>query len=160
MVEIEHRIARLEEQAARLLERERTTSERIANLQRTVGQAGSRIKIHRAQRALRREEIRLAELQEQRRRLVHDQIRGILFALQEQAQHTRNQLDRQLDRLAPVQEEWERLRATFNALEAAIRAPAFAALAEQWQGQLEIPEFPLAQRAGYTKPFPQHALLF
>jgi hypothetical protein len=45
-------------------------------------------------------------------------------------------------------------------LESTIRGPAFASLAEQWQGQLEIPDFPVAQRGGYSKPFPQHALLF
>jgi hypothetical protein len=59
-----------------------------------------------------------------------------------------------------VQERWERLGATFDALESTISGPAFASLADQWQGQLEIPEFPLAQRAGYAKPFPQHALIF
>ena len=95
-----------------------------------------------------------------RRELVQDQVRWILVALQEQAQLTRDELDRQLDRLAPVQERWERLRATFDALESTISGPAFASLADQWQGQLEIPEFPLAQRAGYAKPFPQQALIF
>lgn len=102
----------------------------------------------------------MGQLEAERHQLVHDQIRWILFALQAQAQHTRDELDRQLDRLAPVQERWERLRATFDALESTISGPAFASLADQWQGQLEIPEFPLAQRAGYTKPFPQHALIF
>ena len=143
-----------------MLEREREATERAASLRRSLEHAGPGLRTRRASRALRHQEESLARLTEQRRALVHDQIRWILFALQEQAQRTRNELDRQLDRLVPVHEEWERLRGTFDTLETTIRGPAFASLADQWQGQLEIPEFPLAQRDGYAKPFPQHALLF
>ena len=59
-----------------------------------------------------------------------------------------------------MQEHWERLRATFDTLEETMGGPAFVSLTEQWRGQLEIPEFPVAQRGGYAKPFPEHALLF
>jgi chromosome segregation ATPase len=160
IVQIEHRIARLGQQAARLLDRERRTAEQVAALRHSLDETGPRFRARRTRRALGRQEALLGRLEAQRRQLVHDQIRWILFALQAQAQHTRDELDRQLDRLAPVQEEWERLRATFDALESTISGPAFASLADQWQGQLEIPEFPLAQHAGYAKPFPQHALIF
>ena len=159
-MQIEHRIARLQEQAARLLDRERETAQEVVTLQRVLDGMGPGIRASRTGRTLRRRNAQLARLTEQRQALVQDQIRWILFALQEQAQRTRDELDRQLDRLAPVQEQWERLRGTFDALEATIQGPALASLTEQWQGQLEIPEFPLAQRAGYAKPFPQHALLF
>jgi chromosome segregation ATPase len=160
IVQIEHRIARLDQQAAGLLQRERQTAEEVSVLRESLDETGPRIRSRRTRRALGRQEARLGRLEAERRELVHDQIRWILFALQEQAQHTRDELDRQLDRLAPVQEQWERLRATFDALEQAISGPAFASLADHWQGQLEIPEFPLAQHAGYSKPFPQHALIF
>jgi chromosome segregation ATPase len=160
IVQIEHRIAQLDQQAARLLERERQTAEEVRALRRSLDETGPRLRARRGRRALARQEDRLVRLGTQRRELVHDQLRWILFALQEQAQHTRDELDRQLDRLAPVQDQWERLRATFDVLESTISGPAFASLAEQWQGQLEIPEFPLAQQSGYAKPFPQHALLF
>lgn len=160
IVQIEHRIARLDEQATRLLDRERETSERVMALQEALGKTVSRIRIRRIERALRRREERLTGLRERRQQLVQEQIRTIMFALQEEAQRTRDELDRQLDRLVPVHERWERLRGTFDALESTIGRPAFASLAGQWQGQLEIPEFPVAQQSGYAKPFPQQALLF
>ncbi len=160
IVQIEHRIARLDQHAARLLQREHQTAHEVSVLRESLDETGPRIRARRTRRALGRQEARLGRLEAQRRELVNDQIRWILFALQDQAQHTRDELDRQLDRLAPVQEQWERLRATFDALERAISGPAFDSLADHWQGQLEIPEFPLAQQAGYSKPFPQHALIF
>jgi chromosome segregation ATPase len=160
IVQIEHRIARLDREAAGLLQRERQAAEEVAVLRGSLDEIGPRIRALRTRRALGRQQARLGRLTAQRRELVHAQIRWILFALQEQAQHTRNELDRQLDRLAPVQERWERLRTTFDALESTISGPAFASLADHWQGQLEIPEFPLAQDAGYAKPFPQQALIF
>ncbi len=157
---IERRISRLDRRASRLLERERETEVELVTLRRELDDMGPRLRAARARRAIGRRERRLARLQAGRRELVHDQIRWIMFALQEQAQRTRDELDRLLERLAPVQEQWERLRGTFDALETTIRGPAFASLAEQWKGQLEIPEFPLAERSGYAKPFPQHALMF
>jgi chromosome segregation ATPase len=160
IVHIEHRIARLDQQAARLMQREHKTAEEVSVLRQSLDDRGPRIRARRNRRAIQRQEARLGRLRTQRRELVQDQIRWILFALQEQAQHTRDELDRQLDRMAPVQEQWERLRATFDSLEQTISGPAFVSLADQWQGQLEIPEFPLAQRAGYSKPFPRHALIF
>jgi hypothetical protein len=158
--DIERRIEKLDQNASRLLEQERTTSVQVLALRRDLDEVGPRLRAFRVRKALRRRERVLARLQSRRRDLVHDQIREIMFALQQQAQRTRDELDRQLDRLAPIQDEWERLRGTFGALESAIQGPALASLAEQWQGPLEIPEFPLAQRDGYAKPFPQHALLF
>ena len=160
IVQIEHRITRLDQQADRLLRRERQLAERVSELSDSLNEVGPRLRAGRTRRALQRHEARLARLQAKRRELVQVQIRWILFALQDQAQSTRDELDRQLDRLAPVQERWERLRATFDTLESTISGPAFASLADQWQGQLEIPEFPLAQHAGYAKPFPQRALIF
>jgi chromosome segregation ATPase len=160
IVQIEHRIARLQEEAAGLLKRERQAAEEVAGLRAALDETASGFRVRRSRRALGRWESRLAKLGAQRQDLVRDQIRWIMFALQEQAQRTRDELDRQLDRLAPVQEQWERLRATFDVLESTISGPAFTSLAEQLQGQLEIPEFPLAQPSGYAKPFPQHALLF
>jgi chromosome segregation ATPase len=157
---IERRISRLDQRASRLLEQERETEVELVTLRRELNDVGPRLRAARARRAIQRREQRLERLQAGRRELVHDQIRWIMFALQEQAQRTRDELDRELERLAPVQEQWERLRETFDALEAAIRRPALVSLAEQWQGQLEIPEFPLAERSGYAKPFPQHALIF
>lgn len=157
---IELRIERLAQKASDLLARERRADEDVARLQRTADEASGWIRTWRTGRALRRRRVRLERLRAQRRELVDGQIRTIMFALQEQSQRTRDELDRQLERLAPVQEQWERLRATFDALEETMAGPAFASLAEHWRGQLEIPEFPLAQRGGYAKPFPKHALLF
>ena len=111
-------------------------------------------------RRLRRRRARLEDLRSKRRELVDGQIRGIMFALQDESRRAREELDRQLERLVPVQEHWERLRATFDTLEETMGGAAFATLTDQWRGQLEIPEFPVAQRSGYAKPFPQHALLF
>ena len=157
---IERRISRLDHRASRLLERQRDTEVELVTLRRELDEMGPRLRAARTRRAIQRRERRLARLIAERRELVHDQIRGIMFALQQQAQRTRDELDRQLERLAPVQEQWERLRGTFDALDTTLRGPAFASLAEHWQGQLEIPDFPLAERSGYAKPFPQHALIF
>jgi chromosome segregation ATPase len=158
--QIERRISRLERRASRLLERERETEVELLAQRRELDEVGPRLRAARTRRAIHRRERRLERLRTERREQVQNQIRWILFALQGQAQRTRDELDRQLDRLAPVQEQWECLRATFEELERMIRAPAFASLTEQWQGHLEIPEFPLAQRGGYAKPFPQQALIF
>lgn len=87
-------------------------------------------------------------------------MRSIMFALHHESRHARDALDRELERLVPVQERWERLRGAFVTLEETLGGPAFASLADHWRGQLEIPEFPVAERGAYVKPFPEHALLF
>ncbi|MFL5823575.1 MAG: hypothetical protein ACJ764_09055 [Solirubrobacteraceae bacterium] len=157
---IDSSIETLEQRASRLLEREEETAREVRLLQRACDEAHGWVRAMTARRALRRRRARLGALQARRRALVDGQIRSIMFALQQESQRTRDELDRQLERLAPIEEQWERLRSTFDALEAALRNPAFVSLAEHWQGQLEIPEFPVARRDGYAKPFPQHALLF
>ena len=157
---IESRIHRLNRRASDLLEREHGATQEVIVRERALGEAGGRVRRARRRRALRRSQERLERLAARRRELIDDQIRSIMFALQHESQRTRDELDRELERLAPVQERWERLRSTFDALEGTIRGPAFVALAEHWQGQLEIPEFPVAQHSEYTKPFPRHALLF
>ena len=69
-------------------------------------------------------------------------------------------LDQQLERLAPLEGEWERLRSAFGSIEAAVAAPALEQVECQWRGALEIPEFPVRENSGYDKPFPHRALLF
>jgi len=157
---IEHRIERLDARAAELLAGEKQAADDVAALTRDLDLTNRSLVAMRMRRRLRRRQSRLARLRTQRRGLVDCQLRVIMFALQEESRRTRADLDRELARLAPVQEHWERLRATFDTLETTMDHPAFAALADQWRGQLEIPEFPVAQRGGYAKPFPQSALLF
>jgi hypothetical protein len=157
---IESSIERLDQGASRLLEQEEHEADKVHRLQLESDEPHGRIRAMSARRALRRRRARLAALRAKRRTLVEGRIRSIMFALQEESEHTRDQLDRHLERLAPIEQRWERLRSTFDSLEAMLHRPAFVSLAEQWQGQLEIPEFPVAHPDGYAKPFPQQALLF
>jgi hypothetical protein len=157
---IELRIQHLDRQASRLLERERLAVQDVQHAQQASADAPGRIRAMRARRRLRRRRAHLERLRARRRELIDDQMRSIMFALQHESRQARDELDRELERLVPVQERWERLRGAFGALEETIGRPAFATLADQWRGQLEIPEFPVAERGGYVKPFPEHALLF
>jgi chromosome segregation ATPase len=145
---IEVRIERLTKRAEGLLEDEQQTDVRLRELR----QAG--------RRRAKRYERRLSKLRARREVLVEDGIRSILLALQDQAHDTRERLDRELERLAPIEAEWERLRETFDALEAAVDSPALEELAARWKGALAIPEFPVREREGYAKPFPQSAVVF
>ena len=157
---IESSIERLDERASELLAREEQTVEAIHLLEREQDAERGRIRAMWTRRAMRRRLARLGALRDRRRRLVDGELRSIMFALQEESKRTRDELDRQLERLAPIESQWERLRSTFDTLEETIHRPAISSLAEQWQGQLEIPEFPVARRDGYAKPFPKHAVLF
>jgi hypothetical protein len=157
---IELRIERLDQRASDLLERERSAMEDIRAAEQPSADSLGAIRAMRARRRLRRRRTRLERLRTQRRELIQDHMRSIMFALQHESQQARDELDRELERLIPVQEHWERVRGAFGALEETIGRPAFASLADQWRGQLEIPEFPLAERGAYVKPFPEHALLF
>jgi SMC interacting uncharacterized protein involved in chromosome segregation len=157
---IEQRIKRLDARAADLLAGENRAVKTVTALRQDLDATSGALLAMRKGRRLRRRQSRLERLRSKRSGLVDRQLRVIMFALQDESRRTRDELDRELARLVPVQERWERLRATFDALEATMDRPAFAALADQWRGQLEIPEFPVAQRGGYAKPFPQGALLF
>jgi hypothetical protein len=157
---IERKITRLDERATHLLSSELQAADDVALFQRDLDDLGESIRAMRMRRRLRRRQARLGRLACKRRALVDEQMRVIMFALQDESRRTRDQLDRQLERLVPVQEHWERLRATFDTLEETMDHPAIATLTEQWRGLLEIPEFPVAQQDGYARPFPQHALLF
>jgi chromosome segregation ATPase len=154
------RIGQLGEQAASLLERERDTSVALQELRRSAEQPGRWVRKAHLARAIARAERRLARMQTSRAKLAEEEIRTIMLALQDQSHRTRERLDRALDRLAPVEAEWERLRSTFDALETAIAMPALEQLAGHWQGGLQIPEFPVAEREGYAKPFPHKAVVF
>jgi chromosome segregation ATPase len=143
---IEGRIARLGGRAEKLLDRERGLEERLA--------------AQRSPRAGRRAERKLESLRADRGRMVEAEVRSIMLALKEESGRTRERLDRELERLVPLEREWERLRALFDALEQTIATPAVGALATQWQGGLEIPDFPVSERTGYVKPFPPKAILF
>ncbi|HZU61798.1 MAG TPA: hypothetical protein VE983_12585 [Solirubrobacteraceae bacterium] len=150
----------MDQRASQLLERERAAVDQVEAADRATATSAGRIQAMRARRRLRRRRTRLERLRNQRRELIHEQLRSIMFALQRESQQARDELDRELERLVPVQEHWERVREAFEDLEETIGRPAFASLADQWRGQLEIPEFPLAERGAYVKPFPEHALLF
>jgi len=155
---IERKIARLSERASRLLEREEQTEARLGEL-RNAAPAG-RLHAARRDRALGRAERRLANLRGERTQLVEVEIRAIMLSLRDESSRTRERLDRQLERMAPLEHEWERLRSMFDALEEAIDTPAVTDLARQWKGALEIPDFPVSEEQGYIKPFPPRAILF
>src|SRR5947209_8686392 len=104
---IERRIKRLEARATDLLSGERQAADDVAALQQEIDGAAGSIRAMRMRRALRRRQVRLERLRSQRRGLVEDQIRIIMFALQAESQRARSELDRQLARLAPVQDHWE-----------------------------------------------------
>jgi hypothetical protein len=154
------RIDRLGERAAKLLEREEKIGTEVETLRTEARQPAGRLRSRLRARSIGRKERSMEKLHAERGALVDREIRTIMIALQEQSRRTREQLDQELERLAPVEAEWERLRSTFESLEATVNAPALEELAGQWRGALGIPEFPLTEREGYTKPFPQRALLF
>jgi chromosome segregation ATPase len=143
---IERRIARLGKRADALVARERRTEERLAR----GGCTG----------AQRRAERRIERLREQRAKLAVAEVRAIMLILQSESSRTRERLDRELARLTPLEQEWERLRSMFDALEQAIARPALDELTGQWQGALAIPDFPVTEQTGYIKPFPPKAILF
>lgn len=143
---IERRIARLSRRAEALFECERKSEQ-------TVARGGRRRSERRAQR-------RLERLQAERAKLVEVEVRAIMLALQRESVRMRERLDRELERMAPLEREWDRLGSLFGALEETIAAPALDQLTEQWQGGLQIPDFPVVEQTGYIKPFPPKAILF
>jgi len=157
---IERRIAQLRERAAALLALEEAAEERLGALREQAQQPAGRIRAARRTRAALRAERRLAAVREERAQLVEDEVRAIMLSLREESSRTRGRLDRELERMAPLQREWERLRAMFDALESALETPALSELAGQWHGALQIPDFPVTEEQGYIKPFPPRAILF
>lgn len=159
---IEREIAGFQERATELLRRELAAQARVRELEHAVaaGETTGRIRAARRTRALERARDRARRCADAREAFVEQTLRAIMLTLEEQAQRTRERLDRELERLAPVEEEWEHLRGAFEALEAAVAIPAVESLAGQWRGALEIPEFPVQELEGYLKPFPRGALLF
>jgi len=129
---VEARIERLRRRAARLLEREQ--------------RAGS--------------ERREQKLRTRREQLVEAEVKAIMISLQQHAARTRLWLDRELARLDPVQDEWERLGEVFDGLEETLSEPALEQLGGRWRGVLEIPDFPVHEHEEYCKPFPQGAIVF
>ena len=156
---IERQIVDFRDRATDLLRREETLRARVAQLEQRDGRGG-RMRTRRRARALSRAETRLQDLCETHEAFVEQELRAIMLTLEEQSRRTRERLDRELERLVPVQTEWERLGEAFVALEAAVATPAVESLAGQWQGRFEIPEFPVHEREGYLRPFPHRALLF
>jgi chromosome segregation ATPase len=148
---IEDRIVRLGERATKLLRREHAVKRTIEDLRGATGA--------RARRQARAERS-LGRLRAEREELVETELHVITLALEQQSRRTRDRLDRELERLAPVQAEWERLRGAFETLGATVATPAFEDLAGQWRGGLSVPEFPVREPEGYTRPFPEQALLF
>lgn len=155
---IEARIGRLNATAAELLEREQATAAHLEDHRQTT--PTGRLKAARHRRALSKAETKLERLKTEREQLVERELNAIMVALELQARKTRDRLDEELERLVPVQEEWEQLRETFGALENTVATPAIGQLAGQWTGQLQIPEFPVEEREGYARPFPTGTLLF
>jgi DNA repair exonuclease SbcCD ATPase subunit len=157
---IEGRIEALRDRAAKLHEREQRASRRAEELRSQLEGSTRRVSRTRYGRALRRSQARHARLRTKREELVASEVRAILLALQEQSQRTRLRLDRELSRLEPIEAEWERMREAFGTLQSAVATPAVERLAEQWTGELEIPDFPVAEHEGYIKPFPRRAMVF
>ncbi|HZU40333.1 MAG TPA: hypothetical protein VE992_04740 [Solirubrobacteraceae bacterium] len=157
---IERQIADFQERATELLRAEQAAAARLSERRTRAAEPGGRLRRGRRQRALRRAELRACRTVEARQAFVEQRLRAIMLTLEEQSRRTRERLDRQLERLIPVQAEWERLRGAFDAVEIAIATPAVESLAGQWRGTLQIPEFPVQEREGYLRPFPQGALLF
>jgi DNA repair exonuclease SbcCD ATPase subunit len=155
---IQTRIDHLTNQAAALLAQEQDAAARIDTLKKT--DPAGRIRATRHRRTVRRARAELDRLQADRRLLVEHELRRIMLALDKQSRRTRERLDDELERLAPIEQEWERLRGAFEALEQAVSAPAIEHLAGHWSGELEFPEFPVREREGYARPVPPHALLF
>jgi hypothetical protein len=161
---IERQISDFRDRATDMLRREEALRARVAQLQERDVRGGrlasGRLRARRRARALGRAEVRLEQVRDRRSMFVEQGLRAIMLTLEEQSRLTREWLDRELERLAPVQSEWERLGEAFAALEAAVATPAVESLAGQWQGRFEIPEFPVQEREGYLRPFPHRALLF
>ena len=155
---IERRIARLRERAAEQLEHEQRSEARLEEL-RGADPAG-RLRAARRERALARTQRRLDTLRAERAQLVDAEVRAIMLSLRDQSSRTRERLDRQLERMTPLEREWERLRSMFDTLEETLETPALDGLAVHFRGVLEIPEFPVTEQQGYVKPFPPKAILF
>jgi hypothetical protein len=160
IVRIEVRIARLGQHAGELLEAEQELDGRLNGLREAAERPSGRLRTRRNGRAQRRAERRLQSVRDERETLVDDELGWIMRSLQEQSQRTRMRLDRELGRLEPVQTEWERMRRTFGTLEEVLASAAIQELAGQLSGELGIPEFPVREREGYERPFPQGALVF
>jgi FlaA1/EpsC-like NDP-sugar epimerase len=157
---IEARIDDLGEQATKLLGREEAALAKLEDLRSASREPKGRLRGARISRGLRRGERLVEQLRSNREELVERELRSIMLALEKQSRRTRDRLDRELERLAPVQGDWERLRATFDTLETALASPAIEQLAGQWRGTLAIPEFPVREGEGYVRPFPARVLLF
>jgi hypothetical protein len=114
----------------------------------------------RRERTIERAERRLEALRTRRCEIVQGEVRAIMLSLRDQSARTRQRLDRELERMAPLEREWERLRSMFEALERTLEDPGVEDLAGHWRGTLEIPDFPVTERQGYIKPFPPRAILF
>jgi DNA repair exonuclease SbcCD ATPase subunit len=155
---IEARIDRLNGTAAELLEHEQAVAVELEDRRQT--EPTGRLTAARHRRAVNKAEAKLERLKTEREQLVERELNGIMVALELQARRTRERLDEELERLVPVQEEWDRLRGTFGALEHTVATPAIEQLAGQWTGDLQIPEFPVQEREGYARPFPTGALVF
>ena len=143
---IERRITRLSRRAEKLFARQLRAEQRVADALRPASE-------RRAQR-------RLERLRARREQLVQSEIRSIMLALKDESHRTRERLDRELQRMAPLELEWERLRSMFDTLEATLCKPALDQLTVQWRGGLAIPDFPVTEQTGYIKPFPPKAILF
>lgn len=157
---IQGRIDRLGRRAEALLAREQAERAKVEDLRSELETPAGRLRSARRGRAVRRAEQMVEELHKRREGLVDEELRVIMLALERQSRRTRERLDQELERLAPVEAEWERLRTTFDSLEVAVATPALEPLAGQWGGELAIPEFPVQEREGYARPFPARALLF
>jgi hypothetical protein len=126
---------------------------RIERLRRRAGKL-----LVREQQA--RSERRGTRFRERRERMVENEVRAILGELQQQSQRTRLRLDRELARLAPIEDEWERLGDVFDRLDETLAEPSLEALGARWRGELEIPEFPVREHEEYLRPFPRGAIVF
>lgn len=161
LARIERDIVAFQERSTDLLRREQSAEARLRDLEaRSAGAERGRLRQARLTRALTRARARAQRCRDEREAFVEQHLRAIMLTLEEQSRRTRGRLDRELERLLPVQAEWERLRGAFESVEAAIATPAVESLAGQWRGVLEIPDFPVQEREGYLKPFPRGALLF
>jgi chromosome segregation ATPase len=159
---IENRIDKLGRRASELLEQEQAALAKVEELGERAQAPSGRLSAARCARALRRAAKTAEQLRTRREWHVEEELRTIMIALERQSRRTRERLDQELERLAPIEAEWERLRSAFDALDKMVSAPALEQLelAGQWRGELEIPEFPVREREGYPKPFPARALLF
>jgi len=154
------RIERLREEATTLLEREREMQASVEAMRDAAGEQGGFVRRKRRRRALARAERKLEELRTNRINMSDAELRAIMLELQLHSHNTRERLDEALERLAPLEAEWDRLRSTFDALAATITLPALEPVAGQVPGELEIPEFPVRRSEDYAKPFPEQAVVF